>query len=191
MQVVFATNNKHKLKEVGSLLSSKFQLMSLREIGFEGDIPETGNTLEHNAREKAWHIFNRFQVNCFADDTGLEIESLQGKPGVYSARYAGPEHNFQKNMDKVLLEMKNESNRKAQFRTVICCIINGIEHIFEGIIRGIIIDEKRGFEGFGYDPIFVPDGYQATFAEMPLKEKNLISHRALATKKLVGFLETL
>ncbi len=189
MKIVFATNNKHKLQEVSKLISAKFKVLSLKDIGFSGDIPETGDTLEYNATEKARFIFDRYKLNCFADDTGLEIDTLDGDPGVFSARYAGPGHDFQKNMDKVLSELADASDRSAQFRTVICCIIDGKEFLFEGIIRGDILTEKKGEEGFGYDPIFKPHGYKLTFAEMSLAEKNLISHRALASEKLVEFLD--
>jgi len=188
-KLIFATNNQHKLAEIRNILSGKYMVFGLKEIGFEGDIPETGNTLHENASIKSKFIFENFKLDCFSDDTGLEIDALGGKPGVYSARYAGEEANPEKNIEKVLLEMKGSSNRLARFKTVISLILNGKEYFFEGKIEGKIIFEKRGTTGFGYDPIFVPDGYNHTFAEMDLAAKNQISHRALATAKLASFLE--
>ncbi|MBI5540674.1 MAG: non-canonical purine NTP diphosphatase [Bacteroidia bacterium] len=189
MQLVFASNNQHKLSEIQFIIGKEFQLITLSEAGFTGDIPEDQNTLEGNALEKARYIFSKLGVNCFADDTGLEVEALNGEPGVYSARYAGHTNNSENNIAKLLLNIKNKTNRKAQFRTVIALIINGKEFLFEGIVKGIIIKEKRGSIGFGYDPIFVPDGYNNTFAEMPINEKNKISHRANAIHKLADFLK--
>ncbi|MDX9769692.1 MAG: non-canonical purine NTP diphosphatase [Tenuifilaceae bacterium] len=186
--IVFATNNKHKLLEVQQILGNTFHLKSLVDIGFTEDIPEDFDTLEQNASQKAWYLYNRFGVDCFADDTGLEVDALDGKPGVYSARYAGEQRNSQDNIVKLLADLKGISNRKAQFRTVISLIISGEEHQFQGVVRGSIIDELKGSDGFGYDPIFVPEGYNLTFAEMELDLKNRISHRGLATQKLVAFL---
>lgn len=186
--IVFATNNKHKLLEVQQILGNTFHLKSLVDIGFTEDIPEDFDTLEQNASQKAWYLYNRYGVDCFADDTGLEVDALDGKPGVYSARYAGEQRNSQDNIVKLLADLKGISNRKAQFRTVISLIISGEEHQFQGVVRGSIIDELKGSDGFGYDPIFVPEGYNLTFAEMELDLKNRISHRGLATQKLVAFL---
>jgi len=189
VKLIFATNNKHKIEEVQAILGSHIQLISLNEIGCTDDIPETRNTIEGNAIQKAEFIYDRFQKNCFADDTGLEVESLDGKPGVNSARYAGPGHDFEANVTKLLSEMEGKLNRRAQFKTVIALIINGETHLFEGIIQGHIIEKRSGNEGFGYDPVFVPDGYNQTFAQMPAALKNSISHRAIATQKLVEYLK--
>lgn len=189
MQLVFASNNQHKLSEIQKIIGKEFRLITLSEAGFTGEIPEDQNTLEDNALEKARYIFSKLNANCFADDTGLEVEALNREPGVYSARYAGSENNSEKNIAKLLFNIKDKTNRKAQFRTVIALIINGKEFLFEGIVKGIIINEKRGVSGFGYDPIFVPDGYNNTFAEMPISEKNKISHRANAIHKLADFLK--
>ncbi len=191
MKIVFATNNEHKLTEIRKAIGDKHEIISLKEIGFEGDIPETHNTLEGNASEKAFHIYNKYKLTCFADDTGLEIDSLNGEPGVYSARYAGENPSFEDNMNKVLDKMKDKTNRSAKFRTIISLIINGKEIQFEGICSGQIMTEKYGDDGFGYDPIFMPKDYQETFAELSLDIKNKISHRGLATKKLIDFLNTL
>lgn len=191
MKLVFATNNKNKLREVQSLLKNNITLLSLSDIGCPDELPETGSTLEANARQKAEYVHKKFQVNCFADDTGLEIEALDGRPGVYSARYAGKEQDANKNIEKVLSEMHNIDLRTAVFRTVICLIINYKYHSFEGIVKGSILREKLGNSGFGYDPIFVPEGHAKTFAEMSLEEKNKISHRAIAVKRLSEFLNTL
>jgi len=187
--LVFATNNKHKLEEIANLTERRFHIVSLSEIGCHEDIPETESTLEGNALLKARYVFSKYRMDCFADDTGLEIAALDGRPGVYSARYGGKAHDFEANMDKVLIELKGNSNRKAQFRTIIALIINGEEFLFEGIVKGEILDEKHGVKGFGYDPIFKPDSCFCTFAEMPLEEKNLISHRARAVGKLADFLQ--
>ncbi len=186
--IIFATNNKHKLGEIRQILRDKFLIKSLSEIGFNEDIPETNPTLEGNALQKARTIYNRFQTNCMADDTGLEIEALDGRPGVYSARYAGEGCSFEDNMNKALKEMHGETNRKAKFRTVIALILDGKEYLFEGEVSGIITTEKHGTGGFGYDPIFLPNGETQTFAELPPERKNQISHRGLATKKLIKFL---
>ncbi len=190
MKLVFATNNQHKLSELQAILGNKFQLLSLQEIGCNEEIPEEQDTLEGNASQKAWYVFNKYGYNCFADDTGLEIDALGGKPGVYSARYAGSSKDPEKNMEKVLKKLAKIKNRHARFRTVISLVINGVEEQFEGEIEGEILTERRGEEGFGYDPIFMPTGYQDTFAEMDMNVKNRISHRGRAVKKLVEFLIT-
>ena len=191
MKIVFATNNKHKLEEIKKAVGDKHEIVSLEEIGFKQEIPETHDTLEGNASEKAFHIYNKFKLNCFADDTGLEIDALGGEPGVYSARYAGDNPSFDDNMNKVLEKMNEKTNRLAKFRTVISLIIDGQETQFEGICPGNIMTERYGDEGFGYDPIFMPNRFQETFAEMDLSIKNKISHRGLATKKLIEFLNNL
>lgn len=185
---VFATNNAHKLEEVAAILKDKVELLSLKEIGCHADIPETADTLEGNALLKARYIFENYHTDCFADDTGLEVEALGGAPGIYSARYAGDGHDSEANMQKLLHNLEGVENRKAQFRTVFALIIDGKEHLFEGIIRGEIISNRKGTSGFGYDPIFVPEGYTQTFAEMGNELKNQISHRAVATNKLCKFL---
>jgi XTP/dITP diphosphohydrolase len=189
-QLVFATNNKHKLEEVGDILKERVDILSLNDIDCHDDIPETADTLEGNALIKAHYIYDKYHKNCFADDTGLEVEALGGAPGVYSARYAGGEgHDSEANMTKLLINLKGESNRKARFRTVVALIIDGEEHLFEGIVEGQIIDERRGGQGFGYDPIFVPDGFDKTFAELGEEVKNTISHRSRAVNKLCEFLK--
>lgn len=185
---VFATNNAHKLEEVAAILKDKVELLSLKEIGCHADIPETADTLEGNALLKARYIFENYHTDCFADDTGLEVEALGGAPGIYSARYAGDGHDSEANMQKLLHDLEGVENRKAQFRTVFVLIIDGKEHLFEGIIKGEIISNRKGTSGFGYDPIFVPEGYTQTFAEMGNELKNQISHRAVATNKLCKFL---
>ena len=185
-KLIFATNNAHKLYEVSALLPNK--ILSLNEINCTDDIPETADTLEGNALLKARYVYKKFNVDCFADDTGLEVEALDNAPCVYSARYAGEQKNPQDNMNKLLAEMSDKENRNARFRTVIALIINGKEYLFEGEVRGIIEREKRGTAGFGYDPIFTPEGFDKTFAELPLNVKNEISHRGRAVKKLVDFL---
>jgi len=190
-ELVFASNNQHKLLEVQSLIGNSYKLLSLEEIGCFEEIAETAETLEGNALLKAQFVYDLSNKNCFADDTGLEVEALDGRPGVFSARYAGPGHDFEANIDKVLLELSGYENRKARFRTVIALILEGKIHYFEGIANGKIIMERRGKQGFGYDPVFLPDGYNLTFAEIPLSEKNKISHRANAVLKLVGFLRDL
>ncbi len=187
-EIIFVTNNIHKLEEISGILGSRFKIKSLKEIGFDQDIPETENTLEGNALLKSNFIFKKFNVDCFADDTGLEVEALNGQPGVYSARYAGPENNADKNTSKLLKELEDSDNRKAQFRTVISLILKGKSHQFEGIIKGTIATKKTGTKGFGYDPVFIPEGYDQSFAEMSIEQKNIISHRALATEKLAKFL---
>lgn len=185
---VFATNNAHKLEEVTAILGDKIELLSMKDIHCHADIPETADTLEGNALLKARYIFENYNMDCFADDTGLEVEALNGAPGVYSARYAGDVHNSEANMRKLLQDMEGIENRKAQFRTVFALIINGKEHLFEGIVKGEITKHRCGSSGFGYDPVFIPEGYTQTYAEMGNTLKNKISHRALATNKLCNFL---
>jgi len=190
MKIVFATNNQNKLMEVRKILGNKFEVLSLSDIGCHDDIPEKGQTLEDNALLKAQYVYNKYRVDCFADDTGLEVEALGGAPGVYSARYAGGVgHDSEANMRKLLKELENKDNRKARFRTIFVLIIGGKVQKFEGIVNGEIIREKRGGEGFGYDPIFKPEGYDKTFAELGTGIKNQISHRARATKKLAEYLQ--
>ncbi len=189
MKLVFATNNKNKIKEIQSAILGKMEILSLDEIGFSGEIPEDYDTLKENALQKATYISTGFKVNCFADDTGLEIEALDGRPGVYSARYAGDQSSAENNIDKVLMELKGESNRKALFRTVISLKFNNRDYFFEGIVKGQILESRTGEEGFGYDPIFQPDGFRQSFAEMSIAQKNRISHRGLAVQKLVQFLD--
>lgn len=191
IQLVFATHNLHKLEEISKITGKSIILKSLNDIGCSEDIPETAETLEGNASMKSWYVFNKYGKNCFADDTGLEVESLDWKPGVHSARYAGPENDAEKNIIKLLSELKNKTQRSAQFRTVISLIINGKEYLFEGIVKGMILNEKHGIKGFGYDPVFQPEGYDKSFAQMSLDEKNRISHRALAMEKLISFLRNL
>lgn len=188
-KLVFATNNAHKLEEISTILGEKVELLSLRDIHCENDIPETADTLEGNALQKAEYIHQHYGYDCFADDTGLEVEALDGAPGVFSARYAGNGHNSEANMQKLLQNLQGVSNRKAQFRTVICLIMDGKTHLFEGICKGEIIKEKRGQAGFGYDPIFVPEGYTKTFAELGNDIKNQISHRAKAVEMLCKYLK--
>ena len=205
MKIVFATNNKHKLDEIRSILGESIEVLSLKDIGCDADIPETGKTLDENAQQKAQYIYDNYHLDCFADDTGLEVDALNGAPGVYSARYANMEdpsaesHDAEANMSRLLRELGENNNRKARFRTVIalirkkdvcpcgCTSIKEI-HKFEGIVEGEIIRDRRGGEGFGYDPIFQPDGYDKTFAELGMDIKNHISHRARATQKLCEFL---
>ena len=188
MKLVFATNNRHKLQEVKDILGSRVEVLSLAEIGCHDDIPETGTTLEENALIKARWVSEKYNCNCFADDTGLEVEALDGAPGVYSARYAGEECNSEANMQKLLHNLTGENNRNAQFRTVIALIINNSEITFDGIVKGTISTGKMGEAGFGYDPIFVPEGYSQSFAQMGSEEKNRISHRYRATEKLSKYL---
>ncbi len=188
-ELVFATNNAYKLEEIRAILGDKMHILSLNDINCHEDIPETAETLEGNAALKAEYVFNHYGKDCFADDTGLEVETLNGAPGIYSARYAGGEgHDSEANMTKLLLNMEGKDNRKARFRTAICLIEGGKEHLFEGIVNGEIIGSRRGGEGFGYDPVFVPEGYTETFAEMGNDEKNKISHRARAVEKLCEYL---
>jgi non-canonical purine NTP pyrophosphatase (RdgB/HAM1 family) len=189
MKIVFATNNLNKLSEVKKILGNKFEVMSLSDIGCHDDIPEKGQTLKDNALIKAQWVYDKYHVNCFADDTGLEVDTLGGAPGVYSARYAGGEgHDSEANMKKLLSELENNDNRKARFRTVIALIIDGKVTTFDGIVNGSITKEKRGGEGFGYDPIFMPEGFNKTFAELGTGIKNNISHRAKAVQKLADYL---
>ncbi len=187
-KLVFATNNPHKLKEIKAILGDKIEILSLSDINCHADIPETSDTLEGNARQKSLYIYEHYGMDCFADDTGLEVESLNGAPGVYSARYAGDGHDSQANMRKLLDEMKEKNNRRARFRTVISLIEKGEEQQFEGIVRGEILRETRGNSGFGYDPIFKPEGYEETFAELGNEIKNKISHRARAVNELCKYL---
>ena len=189
MDLVFATNNQHKLKELQAILGDEFRLLSLKDIGCDEEIPEEQSTLEGNASQKSFYIFDKYGYNCFADDTGLEIEALDKRPGVYSARYAGIGCTFDDNVNKILSELNNIENRKAKFRTVIALVENNVTYTFEGEVNGHIINEKRGEKGFGYDPVFLPDGYNKTFAEMELDIKNTISHRAKAIEKFVSFLK--
>lgn len=191
LQIVFATNNSNKLQEVRSLLDGKLWVVSLADIGCNEDIPETAATIEGNARLKAEYVFCNYKHNCFADDTGLEVEALGGEPGVFSARYAGEQRSAEDNMNKLLEGLNGVENRKAQFKTVISLIVNGNYFEFTGIIKGVISKEKKGVEGFGYDPVFIPEGYNKTFAEMDLSEKNKISHRAIAVGKLVEYLSSM
>jgi len=188
-QLVFATNNAHKLEEVAAKIEGKIKLLNLTDIGCIEDIDETGNTFRENASLKSRFIYNKYHINCFGDDSGLEIEALNGEPGVFSARYAGEHGNHAANIDKTLAALKNITNRKANFRTVISLIWNGDEYFFEGVVNGTIRNERSGTAGFGYDPIFQPDGYTKTFAEMSLAEKNEISHRAIAMADLLDFLK--
>ena len=189
-KIVFATNNQHKLDEIRKITEGKIEILSLNDIGSNDEIEETGNTLEENALIKARFIKNKYGYDCFAEDTGLEVEALENAPGVYSARYAGDACRDEDNIKKLLDNLKGIANRKARFRTVIALLMNNEEYFFEGEIKGHIIDEKRGFAGFGYDPIFVPEGYDQTFAELGEEIKNRISHRSIATQKLVDFLLT-
>lgn len=188
---VFATNNAHKLEEVKAIVGAKIEILSLKDIGCQADIPETADTLEGNALLKARFIYKTYHLDCFADDTGLEVEALNGAPGVYSARYAGDAHNSEANMRKLLQELEGVENRRARFRTAFALILNGKEHLFEGIVNGHITPVRHGTSGFGYDPVFVPDGYTQTFAEMGDALKNKISHRAIGAQKLCRFLNTL
>jgi XTP/dITP diphosphohydrolase len=189
MQLVFASNNKNKIKEIQLLVSDTIQILSLEEIGCTEDIPETADTIEGNAILKANYVTEKFGFNCFADDSGLEVDALNGEPGVFSARYAGEPKNDENNIDKLLANLKEIENKKANFKTVICLNINGEQQLFTGIINGQIIEERVGTNGFGYDPIFVADGYQKTFAELTLEEKSNISHRGIAVKQLITFLQ--
>ena len=189
--LIFATNNQHKVKEIRSVLNDRFNIITLQEAGIDIDIPEPHDTIEANASEKSKVIFNLTHQNCFSEDTGLEVKSLNGEPGVKSARYAGDEKDFQKNIDKLLLNLKEKENRTARFKTVISLILNNQEYLFEGICKGKIIDIQKGNKGFGYDPVFVPDGSDKTFAEMSMEEKNIFSHRRKATDQLISFLNTL
>ncbi len=189
MKLVFASNNINKIKEIQILLPNTIQILSLTDIGCHEEIPETADTIEGNAILKANYITQKYGYNCFADDTGLEVEALDGEPGVFSARYAGEQKSAEDNMNKVLKHLKDKTNRSAQFKTVIALNLDGKQYLFTGIIKGIIINEKIGNQGFGYDPIFQPEGYQHTFAQLSLQEKAAISHRGIATKLLLDFLK--
>ena len=191
MELVFATNNVNKVKEIQQVIGDSFNLKGLKDIHCHEEVPENQSTLEGNALEKARYIYEKYHYNCFADDTGLEIEALENRPGVYSARYAGEEKDAEVNMNKVLDELSGSMNRNARFRTVIALIIDGREYLFEGSVSGKILTEKKGEKGFGYDPVFQPDGFNLSFAEMELEEKNTISHRAKAVQKLQQFLKKL
>ncbi|MBA9075618.1 MULTISPECIES: non-canonical purine NTP diphosphatase [Rufibacter] len=189
MKICFASNNAHKLQEIRALLGEPFELVSLQDLGCADEIPEEQDTLEGNALQKASYIWERYKILCFADDTGLEVEALNQEPGVYSARYAGPARDNQANMQKVLQGLEGKENRKARFRTSIALILEeGEQHLFNGIVEGHILESPRGEKGFGYDPIFVPEGHERTFAEMDSQEKNEISHRGRAVQQLVSFL---
>jgi XTP/dITP diphosphohydrolase len=188
MKLIFATHNLHKLQEIELLLPKSIELVSLADLNFAGDIAETAHTLKDNALLKARYIYEKYKVNCFADDSGLEVEALNGAPGVYSARYAGLQKSDADNNQKLLAELKDKSNRNACFKTVIALILNGTEYTFEGVIEGTILTEKHGNKGFGYDPLFKPNDYNITFAQMTTDEKSKISHRGLAVNKLVNFL---
>lgn len=200
MKIVFATNNQHKLQEIREILGDSYEIVSLKEIGCDVDIPETGDTLEENALQKAQYVYDHYHISCFADDTGLEVEALNGAPGVHSARYAeGTDHDSEANMTKLLSQLHDQTNRKARFRTVICLIekkdvcpcgctsVKQVHH-FEGVVNGSIATEKKGTEGFGYDPVFIPEGYDKSFAELGENVKNGISHRARAVRRLVEYL---
>lgn len=189
MELVFATNNAHKLEEVQQMVGNKFSIKSLADISCFDDIPETGSTFEDNAKQKTDYLVEKYHVNCFADDSGLEIEALGGEPGVYSARYSGS-RDMEQNIDLVLEKLNADANRNARFKTVISLFLNNQQYFFEGTVEGKIIEGRIGAKGFGYDPIFIPNGYDKTFAEMTLEEKNKISHRSIAVGKLVEFLNS-
>lgn len=189
MKLVFATNNKHKLDEVRAIVGDRVEVLSLNDIDCHDDIPETADTLQGNALIKARHIYTKYGLDCFADDTGLEVEALDGAPGVYSARYAGEECDSEANIQKLLHELTGKNNRNAQFRTVIALIIKGEERLFNGIVKGTITGEKMGDSGFGYDPIFIPEGFSESFAQMGSEIKNSISHRYRATEQLGNYLK--
>ena len=188
INLIFATSNQNKVLEIQKILPKKFNIKSLKDLNYFEDVPENENTIEGNAIFKAKYIYEKFNINVFADDTGLEVEALNGEPGVHSARYAGTTRNSEKNIKKLLKNLKNIKNRNAQFKTVIALIIDNKLHIFSGIVEGYILDSPKGNNGFGYDPIFCPNGFDKSFAELTLKEKNLISHRSLAMKKLIDFI---
>lgn len=190
MNIIFATNNLHKIEEVQNLLGESYTIVSPKQLGFEGDIPEDAETLEGNALQKARFIYQKFNTPCFADDTGLEVEALNGAPGVYSARYAGESKSAEDNMVKLLNELNGKNNRKARFRTVVAYIDErGNEHLFEGVVNGDILTAKQGEKGFGYDPVFQPEGFNVSFAQMNLDDKNRISHRSRAVTKFINFLK--
>ena len=188
INLIFATSNQNKVLEIQKILPKKFNIKSLKDLNYFDDVPENENTIEGNAIFKAKYIYEKFNINVFADDTGLEVEALNGEPGVHSARYAGTTRNSEKNIKKLLKNLKNIKNRNARFKTVIALIIDNKLHIFSGIVEGYILDSPKGNNGFGYDPIFCPNGFDKSFAELTLKEKNLISHRSLAMKKLIDFI---
>jgi XTP/dITP diphosphohydrolase len=187
--LIFATGNEHKIKEVSRSLSKEIELLGLSDVGIDEEIPEDHESLEDNALQKARYVFGKTGEDCFADDTGLEVEILQGEPGVYSARYAGPQKKAEDNIHKLLENLQDLDNRKARFRTVIALIFKGKEYLFEGICNGVITTQPKGHKGFGYDPVFMPNGFRKTFGEMSLKDKNLVSHRARAVAKLSLFLK--
>ena len=191
MRLIFASNNQHKIEELKAFCKNVIDIVSLKEAGIDIDIPEPHDTLEENASEKSWTIYKLTGKNCFSEDTGLEIEALNGEPGVKSARYAGEARTFKNNIEKILSQLSSHSNKKAKFRAVISLIIDGKENQFEGICSGKIIDTPAGTEGFGYDPIFIPDGSDRTFAEMSVEEKNQFNHRTKAAAKLVAYLQTM
>ena len=191
MDIVFATHNRHKSEEACQILGPRWTLRNLHDLGQTEEIPETADTLKGNALQKAQYVYDKYHLSCFADDTGLEVEALGGQPGVYSARYAGEHCTFADNVRKLLHEMEGKSNRRACFKTVVALILDGETHFFEGRVDGTIIESPRGEEGFGYDPVFVPDGFTETFAEMSAEQKNKISHRGRAMAKLIEFLQTI
>jgi len=191
MRLIFASNNQHKIEELKSFCKNEMEIVSLKDAGIDIDIPEPHDTLEENASEKSWTIYKLTNEDCFSEDTGLEIEALNGEPGVKSARYAGETRSFKENIEKVVSKLADKPNKNARFRAVISLIIGGKENQFEGICNGKIIDDLRGTEGFGYDPIFIPDGSDRSFAEMTIEEKNLFNHRTKAAAKLVAFLQTM
>ena len=186
--IIIATHNKHKVEEIQQVVKDKINIVSLKDLGLNTDIPETGDTLKENARQKARYVYERFHKDCFADDTGLEVEALDKRPGVYSARYAGEHCSFDDNIDLLLKEMDGKTDRRACFKTVICFIESGEERYFEGVCEGVITTERYGYKGFGYDPVFIPNGYGESFAEMTGEEKNKISHRGIAMRKLIDYL---
>ncbi|WP_020528585.1 non-canonical purine NTP diphosphatase [Flexithrix dorotheae] len=187
-KICFATNNENKLKEVKTLLAGKFEVVGLKEIGCEEDVPETQETIEGNSKQKAEYIWDNYKINCFADDTGLEVPALNNEPGVYSARYAGPQRDSKANINLLLQKLEGKTDRSARFKTVVSLVLDGKVEQFEGIVNGKIIAEETGTDGFGYDPVFVPEGFNQTFAEMTMEAKNKISHRGRAVRKLVDFL---
>lgn len=191
MELIFASNNRHKLEEISKIAGDKFTILNLKQANCEGEIPETGNTLEENALQKAHWVYDKTGKNCFADDTGLEIDALNGAPGVYTARFAGENCTPKDNIVKTLSLMNGKTNRVAYFKTVIACIIDGKEYLFKGEVKGSIAIEEMGEGGFGYDPIFIPEGYDVSFAQMPLDKKNTMSHRGRATAKFMEFLQSL
>jgi XTP/dITP diphosphohydrolase len=190
MKICFATNNPKKIEEVKAALGEEFTLLSLKDIGCEEELPETGDTLEHNALEKAKYVYDNYGVSCFADDTGLEVEALDNAPGVYSGRFAGEPRSDARNVELLLQKLDGQPNRRARFRTVVALILEGEEHKFEGVANGVITEKRSGDKGFGYDPVFRPEGFEETFAEMSMEDKNQISHRGKAVEKLADFLHS-